>query len=552
MKLYYSLLFIALGIVNGSYGATLQETKSIDKDSLQRVQIKTVSMLEVGGRYQWMYTDIDEDLSDIFTDRLDSLVLKWRCQTLTPSDTVSVTEGLDHIIDEKEVLNGMLSDSIYVSQFEGIHSFMDLSYNNTVKNFINLYAVRRKKQIANLLQLSDYYFPMFEEVLDRYDLPLELKYLPIIESSLNPRAFSRAGASGLWQFMYGTGKQYKLRINSYVDERRDPYKSTEAAAKFLKDLYRIYGDWQLVIAAYNCGPGNVNKAIRRCGGARNYWDIYYHLPRETRGYVPSFIAATYVMNYADEYGITPSKRSLPLSTDTLMVGSYLHLEQVSKEMSISIDLLRELNPQYRKDIIPATETNRYTLRLPADKIADFIDDEAHVYAYEREKYFPNNRLKSPKSLGSYSYAHVNIKGKKKVYYKVKSGDNVGFIAEWFHVRSSDLRYWNNIRRNMIRVGQKLVVYVPASKYSYYKGFNNMSFVKKQEAIGARGYKKTIASASSSSNGKFQYYTVRKNDTLWKIAKKYEGVSENSLKRLNGISNARSLSIGKKIKIRKIS
>lgn len=527
--------------------------KDADKDSLQRVKIKTVDKLNYNGTYQWSFSKVDEDLSDLFADRLDSMLIQWRVRSLTSFEPVATdsVEGLDHVINEDEVLKGMLPDSVYIKQFEGIHSFIDLSYNPTVKNFINLYAVRRKKQIANLLQLSEYYFPMFEEMLDKYELPLELKYLPIIESSLNPRAYSRAGASGLWQFMYGTGKSYKLRIDSYVDERRDPYKSSEAAARFLKDLYNIYKDWQLVIAAYNCGPGNVNKAIRRCGGARNYWEIYYRLPRETRGYVPSFIAATYIMNYANEYGITPSKRVLPMATDTIVVDRYLNLEQVSKKLNISMDLLRELNPQYRRDVLPATSTDKYALRLPADRIGDFIDDEVHIYALDRDTYFPNNRLIQPKSLGSYKYAHVDVNGRKKVYYTVKSGDNVGFIADWFNVRGGDLRYWNNIRRNMIRVGQKLVIYVPSSKYSYYKKFNAMTFAQKQTAVGAKGYRKNEIVSSSTKSKNYVYYTVKKNDTLWTIAKKYDGVSESSIKSLNGISNARSLSIGQVIKIKKI-
>lgn len=541
------LLLLVGGIVKANANPF---TKDVDKDSLQTIKIKTVEKLNYNGTYKWSYSKVDEDLSDLFADRLDSMLIQWRTRSLTSFETVEKdsVEGLDHVIDEGEVLKGMLSDSVYIKQFEGIHSFIDLSYNPTVKNFINLYAVRRKRQIANLLQLSEYYFPMFEEMLDKYDLPLELKYLPIIESSLNPRAYSRAGASGLWQFMYGTGKSYKLRIDSYVDERRDPYKSSEAAARFLKDLYNIYKDWQLVIAAYNCGPGNVNKAIRRCGGARNYWEIYYRLPRETRGYVPSFIAATYIMNYAVEYGIKPSKRVLPIATDTIIVDRYLNLEQVSKKLNISMDLLRELNPQYRKDILPATKTDKYALRLPADRVGDFIDDELHIFALNRDKYFPNNRLIKPKSLGSYKHANGTIRGKKKVYYTVKDGDNVGYIAEWFNVRSSDLRYWNSIRRNMIRVGQKLVIYVPSSKYSYYKAFNSKSFAQKQSAIGARSYRKTKTVTKSKN---YVYYTVRKNDTLWKIAKKYDGVSESSIKRLNGISNARSLSIGQVIKIKKI-
>ena len=252
-----------------------------------------------------------------------------------------------------------------------------------------------------MLGLSEYYFPMFEEALDRYDLPLELKYLPIIESALNPKALSRAGACGLWQFMYGTGKQMKLEISSFVDDRRDPVKATDAAARYLKSLYGIYGDWHLAIAAYNCGPGNVNRAIRRAGGKTNYWQIYYRLPRETRGYVPAFIAASYVMNYYEAHNLTPQLPEFPTQTDTIFVNDYLHFDQIAATLGIEKEQLQALNPKYRRDVVPAKKDRLYSLVLPEDKINEFIDKDTLVFAHDRQKFFPNNTFDQPHQFNLY-------------------------------------------------------------------------------------------------------------------------------------------------------
>jgi membrane-bound lytic murein transglycosylase D len=401
-----------------------------------------------------------------------------------------------------------------------------------------------------MLGLSEYYFPIFEEILDKEGLPQELKYLPIIESALNPRALSRAGASGLWQFMYGTGRMYKLDINSFVDERRDPIEASYAAANFLKDLYKIYGNWQLVIAAYNCGPGNVNKAIRRSGGKRNYWDIYYRLPKETRGYVPAFIAAIYAFNYHKEHGIEVQKSNYPIVSDTIMVEKVLHFDQVSKVLNISKEKLRELNPQYRADIVPAHQ-RPYSLKLPMEYTSNFIDLQDSIFNYKKEFYFNlKDKVVNPRERYQ-KYAHVTPKNRAKIYYKVKSGDAVGLIASWFHVRTSDLRYWNNIRRNLIRVGQNLVIYVPKNKASYYKKFNSMSYTQKQASLGKKPV--TTARVAKSSSQKYDsryiYHTVRRGENLWTIARKFPGVSNKDIMRLNNIRDAKSLKVGQKLKIK---
>ena len=308
-----------------------------------------------------------------------------------------------------------------------------------------------------MLGLTDYYFPLFESALDLYQLPLELKILPVIESALNPRAVSRVGATGLWQFMYSTGKLYGLQIDSYVDERRDPLSATMAAVRYLRDLYNIYGDWTLVIAAYNCGPGNVNKAIRRSGGKRSYWDIYYHLPRETRGYVPAFIAANYAMNYANEHHIYPKKLDMPLTTDTVVTHGRLHLEQVAAVLNVPIQQLRDLNPQYKHDLLPSLESN--VLRLPGDVVGQFIDREEEILSYKDSIYLSPKKIQEPASYTGDPF--LVPKGAQLVRYKVRRGDVLGSIAMQFRVTVSQIKGWNGIRGSMIREGQTLKIYVKA-------------------------------------------------------------------------------------------
>lgn len=484
---------------------------------------------------------LDEDLNDIFTEKMDSLVHTWYIENAFTLDSVELTFINNYPKN--------LPDSVYIQRLQETEQVIDLSYNNVVKNFIKLYTEKKRDLSEVIIGLSYYYFPIFEETLDKYDMPLELKYLAIIESALNPTARSRVGANGLWQFMYGTAKNMKLEITSFVDERRDPVKSTDAAARYLKRLYDTYGDWHLAIAAYNCGPGNVNRAIRRSGGKRNYWDIYYRLPRETRGYVPAFIAATYFMNYYGEHNLVPRLPEISITTDTLLVNDYLHFNQIAATLNISKEELRSLNPMYRRDVIPAKAGKPYPVVLPEDKIMDFIDKDTLVFAYERAKYFPDNTLRNPtESTGGY-FTPADIAGKAKVIYTVKSGDNVGFISAWFHVRASDLRYWNNIHRDLIRIGQKLVVYVPESQKDRYDKVNTMTFAQKQEMVG-----KPVSTAQKAEtkplDPNYEYYTVKKGDTLWDIAQKYAGISSNEIMKLNKLNNDRGLYIGQKLKIKR--
>lgn len=337
-------------------------------------------------------------------------------------------------------------DSVYISRLQSLPHIMEMPFNSIVKQYIEMYA-RRQKQVGLMLGIGKtYYFPLFEQTLERHGLPLELCYLPVIESALNTRATSPVGAAGLWQFMVGTGRMYGLEVNSLVDERRDPIKATDAAARYLSDLYKIYGDWQLVIAAYNCGPGNVAKAIRAAGGKRDYWKIYPYLPRETRGYVPIFIAANYIMHFYKEHNICPSEPIQYLNTDTIMISDRVHLKQISDICNISIDELRFLNPQYRHDIIPGN-IKPYPLALPLEKI--------NIYAECRDtilRYMPDLAKRQIKADPD-GYGNGNVR-----YYKVRPGDTLGGIAARYRCSVKQLQRWNGIKGTMIRVGQRLRIY----------------------------------------------------------------------------------------------
>ncbi len=529
------------GLIVGICIFSLSESFAYKKESIRRLKSIHVVALDTLDGYQKKYVEPAENLNDIFAEKIDSMLNSWYIQ-----NTFTIEDNSGGI-ESKPVPS--LSDSVYIERLQSIESYVDLSFNKTVKNFIELYTQKRRGQVEVMLGLAQYYFPIFEEAFDKYDLPMELKYMAIIESALNPTARSRANAVGLWQFMYPTGKMYKLEIGTYVDERRDPVKATEAAAKYLSDLYKIYKNWHLVIAAYNCGPGNVNRAIRRSGGARDYWTIYYRLPRETRGYVPAFIAAAYVMNHHKDHNLHVRYPDFPIVTDTMHVKDYLHFKQVSEQIDIPVEALRALNPQYRMDIIPAKADKPYILKVPIEKVADFIDNEQEIFAHKRKDFFPNNQIVNPKSR---SYYHpVDIKGKTKLFYKVKSGDNLGFISEWYNIRISDLRYWNNIYRNLIRVGQKLVIYVPNDKSDYYKEVNSLSFAQKQARIGKKPVSNVNAAVVSAVpiDSNYTYHTVRRGENLWIIARKFPGISADNIMKLNNIRNAKNIYPGQKLKIR---
>jgi membrane-bound lytic murein transglycosylase D len=394
---------------------------------------------------------------------------------------------------------------------------------------------------------------MIEDIFDSFGLPVELKYMAVIESALNPNAVSRVGATGMWQFMYSTGRMYGLTINSVVDERRDPVKATYAAAKYLKDMYNIFNDWVLVIAAYNCGPGNVTKAIRRSGNRKDYWEIYYRLPRETRGYIPQFIAATYILNNYKAHNIQPLAINIPISTDTIMVNKDIHLTQISEVLNLPIGELRALNPQYRTGLVPGN-TKPQSLTLPIAHIGDFIDLADTIRSHKSDIYLNKANLTVNPSRST--YLPPDIKGKTRLYYTVKDGDNLGFIAEWYKVGLSDLRYWNDIYSNTIRVGQKLSIFVDPSKSDYFSAIDKMTFAEKQATLGKSPVSNQPATqvASSSASGDQEYiiYTVQYGDTIWDIVKKYPDVTTSEVLSLNNITDPGKLYVGQKLKIRKKS
>lgn len=385
------------------------------------------------------------ELPKSMTFPLDSMLNEWK-----------VKKYIDLSKDCKtEQQNPYFSDSVYIQRLSMLPNVMEMPYNEIIRKFIDLYAVRLRDRVSLMLGVCNLYIPIFEEALDAYNLPLELKYLPVIESALNPSAVSRVGASGLWQFMLGTGKLYGLETNSYVDERLDPIKSTWAAARYLRDLYNMYKDWNLVIAAYNCGPGNINKAIKRAGGNSDYWAIYNYLPKETRGYVPSFIAANYIMTYYCKHNICPMETSTPQVTDTVQVSKNIHLDQIAHVCNIDLRELKSLNPQYRRNIIPG-ETGLQTLRLPQNFVGCFIEHEDSIYNYNRDQYFSNRKIvKVEEKVGkgrSRGYS-----GGSTTYHKIRSGETLGTIARKYGVTVSQLKRWNNLKGHNIRAGKRLKI-----------------------------------------------------------------------------------------------
>lgn len=484
----------------------------------------------------------DSDVERIERD-LDSLVNNWYVK-LALKDFSEIMESDTSVVE--------CSDTIYAQRLSRINSIIKLPYNSIIRNHIHVYTVKQREKFSAVLGLMDYYFPIFEDIFDSYGLPAELKYMAIIESALNPNAVSRVGATGIWQFMYSTGRLYGLTINSVVDERRDPIKSTHAAARFIKDLYNIYNDWTLVIAAYNCGPGNVNKAIRRSDNRKDYWEIYYRLPRETRGYIPQYVAAAYAANYYAEHNIKSLPVNIPVSTDTIMVTRDIHLNQIAEVMGIPIGELRALNPQYRTGLIPGS-TKPFSLTLPVTHLGDFIDLHDTIRNYKQEIYLArSSRIDDPSRS---TYRPPDVKGKTRLVYTVKDGDNLGYIAEWYRVPLSDLRYWNNIYRNTIRIGQKIIIYVDPSKADLYANVDRMTFAEKQNMIGktiTNPNNTTNTSDLSGSDDDYIIYTVRSGDTIWDIVKKFENVTTTDVLTLNKITDPSKIKAGQRLRIKKKS
>lgn len=508
----------------------------------------------------------------------DSLLNIWYSHKMASDDEMEVYD-MDSIRFESNV-----PDEVYIERIKKMNSFISLPYNEIVKNYIILYSEKMPTKMSHILGLCQYYMPIFEDIFNRYDIPQELKAMAVIESAMNPLAVSRAGAKGMWQFMYSTAKMYGLHIDSFVDERLDPVKSAEAAAQYLQDSYEIFGDWNLAIASYNCGAGNVNKAIRRSGGKRAFWDIWPYLPRETRGYVPAFVGALYTMTYYKEHGIRPEAVEIPAHIDTLKINKQLHLRQVADLTAAPLEELKNLNPQYRHEIIPG-ESREYILRIPYEYTNAFIEYEDSVYRHKAEEYFNPVTIKKIKDGAD----------GERIVYRVKNGDYLGRIASRHRCTVAQIKRWNNLSSNNIRVGQRLVIYrggtssgsasassapaktqsssaAPASGGSTYtvKSGDTLSGIANRNGVTVAQLKQwnglsgnnikvgqklkvkagsTSQPAASSASGDYITYTVKSGDSFYSIAKNYSGVSAQNIMDFNGMTSS-NLKPGMKIKIPK--
>ena len=445
----------------------------------------------------------------------DSLLNIWYAHRMASDDTEEF--DMDSVRFESNV-----PDEVYIERLKKMNSFISLPYNDIVKNYIILYSEKMPTKMAHMLGLCQYYMPIFDETFNKHDLPEELKAMAIIESAMNPLAVSRAGAKGMWQFMYATAKMYGLHIDSFVDERMDPVKAADAAARYLQDAYEIFGDWNLAIASYNCGAGNVNKAIRRSGGKRAFWDIWPYLPRETRGYVPAFVGALYAMTYHKEHGIKPEAIEMPVHVDTFKINKQLHLKQVAELTGAPLEELKNLNPQYRHDIIPGN-SKEYILRLPYTYTNAFIEHEDSVYRHKYDEFFNPSTIKKIQDGAD----------GERIVYTVKNGDYLGRIASRNRCTVAQIKRWNNLKSNNIRVGQRLVIY---------KGGGGPSTSSSSSSSSAS----SSASSSSSSSTPTGTYTVKSGDTLSGIATRH-GVTVNQLKQWNGLTS-NNIKVGQKLKL----
>ncbi len=502
-----------------------------------------------------------------FQANLDSLL-----NNFFVSQSLKVNTKNINMSQDADAFNDIIphfSDSVYIHRLQSLPSVIDMTYNDKVKAFIELYVNKKRKNVKVMLGLSQYYFPIFEEILDQQGVPQELKYLTIIESALNPRAVSSVGASGLWQFMYTTGKIYDLQVNSLVDERRDPIKASYAAAKYLKDLYGIYKDWTLALAAYNCGPGNVNKAIKRSKGKTNFWEIYDYLPAETRSYVPAFIAANYMMNYYKEHNLFPQKIDFPTLTDTVMVDADMNFKEISEALNVPVQQLRDMNPQYKNDIIPGN-SEAYSLKLPINLVTTFIGMEDTIAAKTKE-----SMMRYADVAPSHNYLQVSPNDDIiRINYKAKKGDTFFKLANKFNVDADALKEWNRMRNKKIKPGQKLIIYTTKKEKSEKKESKpftkNNCETKPDSTVKKTNLKEEVKSKKTNSKeegktkkttetskktekqkekSKQTTYKVKKGESLTAIARKFEGVTVNDLMEWNDIDKNDNITPGQLLKIK---
>ena len=517
------LLFLFFSIQ--SFSQKYTENKSITKTETQNFYLDSIKK-----------TFVNDDLASC----VDSLWLK----ELTNLDLFNdISDDIKNInIDEKvdyELPTELLKQRLAAMDAK---SPFNIEYNPGLENIIKSFLKNRKKSFGRLMAISEYYFPMFEEALAKQNVPLEIKYLAVVESALNPKAVSRMGATGLWQFMYHTGKQYNLKIDSYVDERSDPLKSSEAAAEYMNKMYAIFGDWDLVLASYNSGPGNVAKAIRRSGGQQNYWNIRKNLPKETQGYVPAFLATMYIYEYHKEHGIKPERALVQhFATDTIMIKKQMSFKQISDLLDVPVAELKLLNPSYKMNVIPVYGDQNHFLRLPKEKIAVFASNEDKIYAYIqrdldfREKPFQVQRAIVLNDTMNYSTQRVTLP--KTKYYTVKRGDNLSEIADKYSVTVSDIKKWNRLKGSTVARGKSLKIITNESVVQTVKKepkSNNVPLEIKTDTLST-----SVASV----------YVVQKGDNLSSIAKK-NNVSVADIKEWNHLSNAQ-IQLGMSLQVAKI-
>lgn len=496
------------------------------------------------------------------------------------------------------------TDEEYIKRLSSMPTEIEMPYNQVVRSYINMYVQRRRDLVESMLGMSLYYMPIFEQALERKGLPLELRYLPVIESALNPDAVSRAGATGLWQFMLPTARGLGLEINTLVDERRDPYASSEAAATYLKQLYDMYNDWSLAIAAYNCGPGNVNKALRRAGGEnKDFWSIYYLLPAETRGYVPAFIAANYVMNYYNQHNISPALAKRPIITDSVHVNKRVHLQQIADILNLPIEEIRVLNPQYRRDVIPG-DVRPYSLVLPSMQVYSYIMSEDSILSHDYNRYARRKVVEPVTTIDDDPDSDYVTKLVVKRHV-VKKGETLSKIAKRYGVKTADIKKWNGLRKNSLRAGSTLKINTyervarvkepepepetettddsslaaaestqaqddepnsgtvqpaetlvtdsteTASQESAApkaeKPVEKEKTVEKPAPKKSAAKEKNAAKEKAAAKPSYTYHTVKRGETLSKIARKYRGVTIADIQKANGISGS-AIQAGQKLKI----
>lgn len=511
-------------------GAQIRSRKQIIEDLTRRLDSLQNAYDSLAFEYNLLAEPVSGDVEVEAT-----MEKEFKTETYTPESIDSLRSvwylhkkaeafNPDFEMLERDTLRSSIPDSVYIERLNRLNSFIPIQFNHYVRNNIILYTEKMPKVTANIISLSTYYLPIIEGIFDMYDLPKELKAMAMIESAFNTKAVSRAKARGMWQFMHYTARLYDLDMTSFVDERYDPYKSCHAAARYLRDSYNIFGDWSLAIASYNCGAGNVLKAIRRSGGKTDFWDIYHYLPRETRGYVPIFFAALYTLKYYPEHGIVPQQCALPAHVDTIHVNKMLHFQQISDVINIPVEELRQLNPQYLHDIIPGKEKT-YILRLPHNYTMQFVSNEESIYSYKDTLFFSDVAIKKVKEKGGTEGSMTT--------HTVRSGETLGAIARKYRTTVTNIKRWNNLRSDVIRVGQKLRIGGSAALSR-----SSSSTASSDSAAGAD----TIDG--------YLTYTVKKNDTLTAIASKFSGVTVNSLLQLNGFTQSTKIYPGMVIKIKK--